>query len=154
MLELQARAIRAKSRKPQELFTGRLTWAVSPTTGRVRVASTLRDIDVAENQQGNHEEDEEEEISSEAFFSVKSCFSCCSVELGSSFCTELKDYDWGRTLPSIWEEFRGCQGWPFGLCHRAVVLLPPLPNSPSDSWTWHKKNLATKATATTVRTVN
>ncbi|KAG6532350.1 uncharacterized protein LOC121975356 [Zingiber officinale] len=152
MLELQARAIRAKWRKPQELFTGRLTWAVSPTTGRVCVASTIRDI-------GNHEEDkeEEEEIGSEAFFSVKSCFSCCSVELGASFCTELKDYEyWGRKLPSIWEEFKGCQGWPFGLCRRAVVVLPPLPDSPSDSWTWHKKNLqATKTPAyTAVRTMN
>ncbi|XP_074560201.1 uncharacterized protein LOC141816291 [Curcuma longa] len=158
MLELQARAIRAKWRKPQELFTGRLTWGVSPTTGRVRVASPLRDIDdVAEDRQGNHEEDkEEEEIGSEAFFSVKSSFSCCSAELGSSFCTELKDYEnWGRKLPSIWEEFRGCQGWPFGLYRRTMVLLPPLPDSPSDSWTWHKKNLqTTKTTATAVRTVN
>ncbi|CAM8883503.1 unnamed protein product [Rhodiola kirilowii] len=56
--------------------------------------------------------------------------------------------DGNKDVAELWkkqvmllEELLGCEGWPFGLL-RKVVLLPPLPSSPSDSWSWtkpHKK---------------
>nr|GMD89012.1 uncharacterized protein LOC109170639 [Ipomoea batatas] len=69
----------------------------------------------------------------EAFFSAKttSCLSRCS-SLGR---IEFPEY---RRRSSIILEFSHCEGWPFGLCRKAV-LLPPLPKSPSDSWLWRNK---------------
>ncbi|KAK7310863.1 hypothetical protein RJT34_08630 [Clitoria ternatea] len=100
--------------------------------------------------EGDHEElDEKEE-----FLSVKSCFSRCSSSLsGEAFysvktnlsrCSSLKELDlskyWKR---SVIEEFCHCEGWPFGLCRKAV-LLPPLPKSPSESWLSRKIQSSTK----------
>ncbi|KAG5033936.1 hypothetical protein AAZX31_04G037100 [Glycine max] len=87
---------------------------------------------------------DEESGEGEEFLSVKSCFSRCSsspsgeafysVKTNLSRCSSLNELDlskyWRR---SVIQEFCHCQGWPFGLCRRAV-LLPPLPMSPSESW--------------------
>ncbi|XP_047336527.1 uncharacterized protein LOC124940090 [Impatiens glandulifera] len=35
----------------------------------------------------------------------------------------------------IIKEIIQCEGWPFGLCRKAL-LLPPLPKSPAESWKW------------------
>lgn len=133
ILEIQSRAMKAMSRPREFLFSGKLAWAMSPTTGRVHMTPMRKTDGEEEGDCGGYEEDDDDE--SEAFFSVKSCFSCCSTD-GS---TELKEISAG----SILEEFRHCEGWPFGLCRRAVVL-PPLPRSPLDSWTWHKRNLVSR----------
>ncbi|CAD5181229.1 unnamed protein product [Musa acuminata subsp. malaccensis] len=133
ILEIQSRAMKAKSRPREFLFSAKLAWATSPTTGRVHMTPMRKTDGEEEGDCGGYEEDDDDE--SEAFFSVKSRFSCCSTD-GS---TELKEIRAG----SILEEFRHCEGWPFGLCLRAVVL-PPLPSSPSDSWMWHKRNLVSR----------
>nr|GME11363.1 uncharacterized protein LOC109149590 [Ipomoea batatas] len=94
---------------------------------------------------GNNGEEREE------FVSVGSHFSHCSssstgsmeafVSAKTSFsrCSSLSRID----FPDLWRrgsnivQFSQCEGWPFGLCRRAL-LLPPLPKSPSDSWKWRK----------------
>ncbi|KAJ8438994.1 hypothetical protein Cgig2_012990 [Carnegiea gigantea] len=80
---------------------------------------------------------------SEAFFSVKTNFSHCSSVKDMDL-HESKWWAWEGFLDSseirrraIIQEFCHCEGWPFGLC-RKVLLLPPLPKSPSESWTWCK----------------
>jgi len=80
---------------------------------------------------------------SDAFFSVKTNFSHCSSVKDMDL-HESKCWAWEGFLDSseirrraIIQEFCHCEGWPFGLC-RKVLLLPPLPKSPSESWTWCK----------------
>lgn len=92
----------------------------------------------------------------EDFLSVGSCFSRCSsaTNMGaflsvmtnlsrcsSLSCVECLDLQSRR---SIIEEFWHCEGWPFGLCRKAL-LLPPLPKSPSESWSWRKSKSARMA---------
>ncbi|CAL9217957.1 unnamed protein product [Arabidopsis halleri] len=43
---------------------------------------------------------------------------------------------------SVIQEFCHCQGWPFGLGRKAA-LLPPLPKSPAESWSWRKPTRVT-----------
>lgn len=87
---------------------------------------------------------DEESGEGEEFLSVKSCFSRCSsspsgeafysVKTNLSRCSSLNELDLSKyRRPSVIQEFCHCEGWPFGLCRRAV-LLPPLPKSPSESW--------------------
>jgi hypothetical protein len=100
-------------------------------------------------------EDLDDEDEYEDFVTVGSCFSCCSsalsreayhsVKTNFSRSSSLNGLDfqefWRR---SIIQELCHCQGWPFGLCRRAV-LLPPLPKSPSESWSWRKGTRITKS---------
>ncbi|XP_027333205.1 uncharacterized protein LOC113848043 [Abrus precatorius] len=98
---------------------------------------------------GDGEQDEREE-----FLSVKSCLSRCSssgeafysVKTNLSRCSSMNELDitefWRR---SMIQEFCHCEGWPFGLCRKAV-LLPPLPKSPSESWLSRKIQRSTKVT--------
>ncbi|KAJ8766644.1 hypothetical protein K2173_001164 [Erythroxylum novogranatense] len=93
-----------------------------------------------------NEEDESEDNERDEFF--WSYFSCCSSTLGRetfisvktnfSYCFSDKGLEF-RECPrrSIILEFFYCEGWPFGMCKK-VVLLSPLPKSPSQSWSWHK----------------
>ncbi|KAH7523604.1 hypothetical protein FEM48_Zijuj06G0029500 [Ziziphus jujuba var. spinosa] len=67
--------------------------------------------------------------SRDAFLSVKTSFSRTPSLNGLEF------IDFQRR--SIIQELCHCEGWPFGLCRKAV-LLPPLPKSPSESWSWSK----------------
>ncbi|XP_020576384.1 uncharacterized protein LOC110021981 [Phalaenopsis equestris] len=85
---------------------------------------------------GKYEGDDDKE----KFCSVRSCFSRCSIGDEDCFLS-------GRTeeaLATLSEEWFGeCEGWPFGLWRRRKILSwPPLPKSPADSWTWHKRNLS------------
>lgn len=103
-------------------------------------------------QRGEDLDDEDED---EDFVTVGSCFSCCSsalsreayhsVKTNFSRSSSLNGLDfqefWRR---SIIQELCHCQGWPFGLCRKAV-LLPPLPKSPSESWSWRKGARITKS---------
>ncbi|KAL4583595.1 hypothetical protein LXL04_008173 [Taraxacum kok-saghyz] len=67
----------------------------------------------------------------EAFMSVKKNLSRCSSMGSIDFPAPF------RRRRSIMRELRHCEGWPFGLCRKAL-LVPPLPKSPSESWMWHK----------------
>lgn len=114
------------------------SWVYSPATRELYVTQKMAPN---EKEGGNEEHEENEE-----FLSVKSCFSCnsflsangetfYSVKTNLSRCSslnevvDLSEY-WRR---SIIQEFCHCEGWPFGLCRKAV-LLPPLPKSPTESW--------------------
>ncbi|RDX76069.1 hypothetical protein CR513_43975, partial [Mucuna pruriens] len=98
---------------------------------------------------------DEEDDEREEFLSVKSCLSCCSsssvsgeafysVKTNLSRCSSMNEVDisecWRR---SIIQQFCHCEGWPFGLCRKAV-FLPPLPKSPSESWLSRKIQRSTK----------
>ena len=100
------------------------------------------------------EDSDQEDKGREEFMSVGSCFSCRSSAVTvegiysvktnfsrSSSLDELDFPDFGK--PSIFQEFCHCEGWPFGLCRKAV-LLPPLPKSPSDSWLLRKTQQSNK----------
>ncbi|KAG8377638.1 hypothetical protein BUALT_Bualt08G0053800 [Buddleja alternifolia] len=82
------------------------------------------------------------------FYSADSRLSRCSSAMSfdefvsvktrcsrSSSLNKIDFLDFGRR--SVILEFIHCEGWPFGLCRKAL-LLPPLPKSPSDSWSWRK----------------
>lgn len=114
----------------------------SPRTGEL--FATPKELQQREDDDDDEEDDEEREdyfsvrsylsrassvASREAFLSVKTNFSRSSSLSGIDF------YEFRR--PSIIEELCHCEGWPFGLCRRAM-LLPPLPKSPSESWSWRK----------------
>ncbi|XP_057720946.1 uncharacterized protein LOC130935277 [Arachis stenosperma] len=108
-------------------------------------------ITTKEKKEGGNEEEHDDQR--EEFCSVKSCFSCCSSSNAAAvsdeaFCSVKTNLSrcnssineavelfpppeyWRR---SIIRELCHCEGWPFGLCRKAV-LLPPLPKSPSESW--------------------
>ncbi|CAI0558195.1 unnamed protein product [Linum tenue] len=99
----------------------------------------------AEKQEDGEVENEED------FYTVGSCLSRCSSSLskgGEEFfsvktnlsrCSSLSQVEFSsfHRRGSILQELCHCEGWPFGLCRKAV-LLPPLPKSPSESWLWQK----------------
>ncbi|KAK1313507.1 hypothetical protein QJS10_CPA06g02377 [Acorus calamus] len=90
--------------------------------------------------EGDNDNDDDDDDGEEAedFFSVRSHL--------SSFPSERRfvgDVEESSRKLSVIEEFQNCEGWPFGLCRRAV-LLPPLPSSPSDSWTWRRRTRTMK----------
>ncbi|EOA37700.1 hypothetical protein CARUB_v10012412mg [Capsella rubella] len=97
------------------------------------------------------------------FCSVRSSFSeCCMSDL------DIEDYMTAKTEFSKNSSFKGlelenqwkmhyvneirkgsviqelchCQGWPFGLGRKAA-MLPPLPKSPAESWSWRKPTRVT-----------
>ncbi|KAL9247612.1 hypothetical protein vseg_021027 [Gypsophila vaccaria] len=78
----------------------------------------------------------------EVFYSVRANFSCCSslkdpgLAESKWWTAEVLDSAELRRRAII-QEFCHCKGWPFGLC-RKTLLLPPLPKSPSESWSWCK----------------
>ncbi|KAI3938139.1 hypothetical protein MKW98_018695 [Papaver atlanticum] len=111
------------------------------------------------NQISSPQTEEEEDEEKETYFSAGSCFSRCSSASGevlsqcsygsrevffsprscSSRCSSKKVtefFDVNERFSKTKEPCH-CEGWPFGLCRKAM-LLPPLPNSPSESWSWRK----------------
>ncbi|KAJ9166208.1 hypothetical protein P3X46_020990 [Hevea brasiliensis] len=142
---IRSRALE-KSRQRSFVLTDSFSWVFSPRTGELFLAPKI----FQEKDENDEKEDEGEE-----FLSVASCFSCCSSALSkeaflsvktnfsrcSSF-SELLDFqDFPRS--SILQELCHCEGWPFGL-YRKAVLLPPLPKSPSESWSWRKRSRIVK----------
>jgi len=127
ILEIRSRAMKAKTKAKGYLFADSLHWVLSPTSGKLLIAPKEERIDVGGEDDGGGDDDQ-----SEVFHSVKSCFSRCSREKEIDYLSHL----WTR---SVWHEFAHCEGWPFGLYKKALAL-PPLPSSPSDSWTWRKRN--------------
>ncbi|XP_021284985.1 uncharacterized protein LOC110417102 isoform X2 [Herrania umbratica] len=143
--EIRSRAMEKMKRRPS-LIAENISWVFSPSTGELYITSKH-----AKRRDKDNEDEEREE-----FFSVGSCFSLCSsavsreaflsAKTNFSRCSSLNKVDfpdfWKFDLQdfrrrSIIQEFCHCEGWPFGLCRKAV-LLPPLPKSPSESWSWRK----------------
>ncbi|KAI3460248.1 hypothetical protein Pfo_016911 [Paulownia fortunei] len=127
----------SKSRRKSSIGIDSFCWAVSPAAGDSVVAPK------AVRRDGSGGEDGEEFLSAGsrlsrcssatsfgAFVSAKTCFSRCSS------LNRIDFHDFGKRR-SIILEFIHCEGWPFGLCRKAL-LLPPLPKSPADSWSWRK----------------
>ncbi|KAK1264141.1 hypothetical protein QJS04_geneDACA021722 [Acorus gramineus] len=125
--EIRNRAMKAKLRTRGSSTMESLCWVLS---------SVLPIEEQNRGGEGDNDDDDDEEA--EDFFSVRSHL--------SSFPSESKfvgDAEESSRKQSVIEEFRNCEGWPFGLCRRAV-LLPPLPSSPSDSWTWRRRTRTMK----------
>ncbi|RWR92531.1 hypothetical protein CKAN_02174500 [Cinnamomum micranthum f. kanehirae] len=126
VLAVRTRTMRAKLRRKDSMRSNSFRWVFSPATGEVFITT-----------KGRGEEEEEfddckEEDGHESFFSARSHFShSCSSLTGIDYYQQVR-----RRL--ILEELAQCEGWPFGLCRKAL-LLPPLPRSPSESWTWCSK---------------
>ncbi|KAI3785493.1 hypothetical protein L1987_44612 [Smallanthus sonchifolius] len=76
-------------------------------------------------------------LTAEAYMSVKTNLSRCSSM--SSFEFPM----FRRRRRSMFLELCHCEGWPFGLCRKAL-LVPPLPKSPSESWMWRKSTRLVK----------
>ncbi|PSR99755.1 Glucose-induced degradation protein like [Actinidia chinensis var. chinensis] len=152
--EIRSRAMEAKTRR-KSFTMDSFSWIFSPTTAELFITPK----GMLQNEEINREERED-------FFSVGSCFSCClsersteaflSVKTTFSRCSSLSGLDCRDFQPflvqefwhgldirdlrrrSMIQEFCHCEGWPFGLGRKAL-LLPPLPKSPSDSWSWRKR---------------
>ncbi|XP_058089065.1 uncharacterized protein LOC131235946 [Magnolia sinica] len=120
ILAVRSGAMKAKLRRKGSLTMESLCWVLSPATGELFIAP-----------KGGKDEDHEEEDEDEAFFSVKSCFSHSSSASGVE-CKHVRSR-------SVLEEFCYLEGWPFGL-YRKMMMLPPLPLSPSESWSWYRGN--------------
>ncbi|XVF64011.1 hypothetical protein PTKIN_Ptkin09bG0133000 [Pterospermum kingtungense] len=143
--EIRSRAMEKLKRRPSFIAES-FSWVLSPSTGELYITSKY-----GKRRDNDHEDDEREEffsvgsclslrsgaVSREAFLSAKTNFSRCSslnkVDLPDIWKFDLQDL----RRRSIIQEFCHCEGWPFGLCRKAV-LLPPLPKSPSESWSWRK----------------
>ncbi|KAK8601231.1 hypothetical protein V6N13_059044 [Hibiscus sabdariffa] len=141
--EIRSRATEKMKRRPS-LMAESFSWVLYPSTGELYISSS------------KHGQRREDEIEEEEFFSVGSCFSLCSSGASrEAFMSAKSNFSRSSSLnkidfPEIWKldledfrrrsiirEFCHCEGWPFGLCRKAV-LLPPLPKSPSESWSWRK----------------
>ncbi|PRQ27639.1 hypothetical protein RchiOBHm_Chr6g0307431 [Rosa chinensis] len=149
---IRSRAMEKLKRKPSGLsLTDSFSWVYSTKTG---------ELFITQNGVQKKEECEDEEADeTEEFLTVASCFSCCSssaaaskdvflsVKTSLSRCSSLDGFEFNfndfQKRQSIIQQLCHCEGWPFGLCRKAV-LLPPLPKSPSESWTW-RKGIATKS---------
>ncbi|RDX67405.1 hypothetical protein CR513_53719, partial [Mucuna pruriens] len=124
-----------KQKQKASMSRHSFSWVYSPATKEIYVAA-------------------QEVEEGEEFLSVKSCFSRCSsspsgeafysVKTNLSRCSSLNNLDLSKHWRlSVIQDLCHCQGWPFGLCRRAL-LLPPLPKSPSDSWLSRKMQPTTK----------
>ncbi|KAJ8541078.1 hypothetical protein K7X08_001894 [Anisodus acutangulus] len=136
----------SKCRKKAAISSEKFNWTFSPTAGNLFISEKLM-------QQKEDSEDEEKE-EREDFLSVGTRLSRCSSAISceafatakttlsrSSSLNRIEFLDFPRR--SVIKEFSHCEGWPFGLSHK-VLLLPPLPKSPSDSWSWRKSGRVIK----------
>ncbi|XP_057424458.1 uncharacterized protein LOC130718038 [Lotus japonicus] len=151
---VRSRAMEKQKQKPSPFRDG-FSLVYSPATREFYVTKKMAP---QASEGGDEEQDQsaggdEEQDQSEEFLSVKSCFSCCSsreafysVKTNLSISSSMNELDFsGYWKRSIIQELCHCQGWPFGLCRKAL-LLPPLPKSPSESWLSSKIQPSTKVT--------
>lgn len=83
------------------------------------------------------------DLSIEGYMTAKTEFSRCSSLKGAELENQWKLYYANEIRKrSVIQELCHCQGWPFGLGRKAA-LLPPLPKSPAESWSWRKPNRVT-----------
>lgn len=127
--ELRSRAMRASSKPNKHFYSADLTLSFFPPP--------LENTD--KQQEFQDATDNEDE--SEAFFSVKSNFSHCFSQGATASWDGNKD---ATAYQSVLDELKHLEGWPFGLCRRPLVLLP-LPNTPADSWMWHRRKSEAKS---------
>ncbi|XP_023546794.1 uncharacterized protein LOC111805793 [Cucurbita pepo subsp. pepo] len=136
--EIRSRAMEKLRRKTN--LSDSFSWVFSPATKELYITSMeIEKIDEPGNEDNTGDEFYSVQsfltcssaATKEAFFSVEANFSRCSSLNGLNFLDE----DLKRR--TILQELFHCEGWPFGLCRKAV-LLPPLPKSPSESWLWSK----------------
>ncbi|XP_043713655.1 uncharacterized protein LOC122662154 [Telopea speciosissima] len=140
ILEIQSGAMEAKLRRVSNSDSQR--WVLLQGMEEFLFTSSK---EVVKEVEDNKHEDKEVE----SFYSVGSCFSRCSsasrdvfFSVGSrlSRCSSMNGIDFGDDKRrSIIQELCHCEGWPFGLGRKAL-LLPPLPRCPSESWLWRKGN--------------
>ncbi|GLT92246.1 hypothetical protein SLE2022_100930 [Rubroshorea leprosula] len=149
--EIRSKAMEKMKRRSSIKADSFSSWVFSPSTGEIYLTSKQR----AEQQDGEDDEGEE-------YFSAGSCLSRCSSAVSreafrsaktnfsrSSSLSRLDSVNSWKFDPedsrrrAIIQEFCQCEGWPFGLC-RKLMLLPPLPKSPSDPWFWRKGCRITK----------
>ncbi|XP_010461542.1 PREDICTED: uncharacterized protein LOC104742257 [Camelina sativa] len=137
VFEIRSRAME-KLRKKSRIGMERLTY--QPT----------KECDI-EKEEGNE------------FCSVRSSFSeCCMSDLSiEGYLTAKTEFSKNSSLKglelenqwkmhyvneirkgSVIQELCHCQGWPFGLGRKAA-MLPPLPKSPAESWSWRKPTRVT-----------
>lgn len=148
--EMRNRQMKKRSRcsvdspTPAMSSTCTCTWSYTPLDPRTvleKVSSPMKCVVVEEEaaDDGGHFDADDE---SEAFFSVNSFFTR-STSRAATVASSAGGMDPPPPpllrSPETWEGFQDCEGWPFGLCRRsAVLLLPPLPSTPADSWKWRK----------------
>ncbi|XP_030537906.2 uncharacterized protein LOC115746325 isoform X1 [Rhodamnia argentea] len=133
--EIRSRAMEKRRRKVN-FTTESFSFVFSPA---------MDELSFTHRQDADHDEHDKEE-----FLTVRSCFTCCSSAATASrdeFMTVRTDFSRCSSLNemmlqemrrrSIIQEFCNCEGWPFGLC-RKLLLLPPLPKSPAESWSWRR----------------
>ncbi|KAE8714401.1 hypothetical protein F3Y22_tig00110198pilonHSYRG00307 [Hibiscus syriacus] len=140
--EIRSRAMEKMKRRPSQISES-LSWVLSPSTNELYITSK-------QGKRGDEDDKEDE------FFSIGSCFSLnSSAASKEAFVSAKRDFSRCSSLnkidfPEIWKldlqdfgrrsiihELCHCEGWPFGLCKK-TVLLPPLPKSPAESWSWRK----------------
>ncbi|XVF39967.1 hypothetical protein PTKIN_Ptkin01aG0075400 [Pterospermum kingtungense] len=115
--EIRSKAMEKMKRRPSVMAES-FSWVVSPSTGELYITS--------KQAKPRDKDDEHDEL-----FPVETCFSFCSSAV-SKEAFLLAKTDCSSLNKTDFQDLR-----PFGLC-RKVVLLPPLPKSPSEPWTWRK----------------
>ncbi|KAK6792799.1 hypothetical protein RDI58_011880 [Solanum bulbocastanum] len=130
----------SKRRKKAAISSEKFNWTLSTTAGDLFISEKLM-------QQKEKSEDEEDKDEREDFLSVGTHLSRCSSAISyEAFATAKTTFSRSSSLNriefqdiprSVIKEFSHCEGWPFGLS-RKMLLLPPLPKSPADSWSWRK----------------
>ncbi|XP_073047481.1 uncharacterized protein [Primulina eburnea] len=124
----------SKCKRKSAVGLDNIYWAVSPRT-----------LQIHGNNNGGVGGGED---TVDEFYSIESRLSPCSS--ATSFETFVSVRKWLSRSSSLNQtnlcdfgdrsmimEFCHYEGWPFGLCRKAM-LLPPLPKSPADSWSWRK----------------
>ncbi|CAI9113608.1 OLC1v1014241C1 [Oldenlandia corymbosa var. corymbosa] len=144
--EVISKYMESKTRFTVESFS----WALSPETRELfitpkPVQQKSNEIEDLSMQQKSNEI----ETIDDDFLSARSQLSrCSSVTSIGPFSSARTAFSRSSSLSRIdfqdvqrrrlmMQELSHCQGWPFGLCKKAL-LLPPLPKSPADSWLWRK----------------
>ncbi|KAK4434451.1 hypothetical protein Salat_0607900 [Sesamum alatum] len=129
-----------KKRKSSNIATGSSKWALPDRPPGVSIA------------RNNGGEDREEyytarsrlpRCSSDRSFDAFDVASAMTGLSRSSSVDRLDFQDVGTGRRAIIKDLVHCEGWPFGLCRKAL-LLPPLPKSPADSWSWTKSGKMVK----------
>ena len=127
------------------------SWVFSPATKELYITS----MEIEKMGESRNEDNTGDE-----FYSVQSFLTCCSsAATKEAFFSVEANFSRGSSLNGLdfvdedikrhtaLQELCHCEGWPFGLCRKAL-FLPPLPKSPSESWSWSKWNKGTKVVKT------
>ncbi|KAL9255282.1 hypothetical protein AKJ16_DCAP23583 [Drosera capensis] len=136
---IRARVVDTEYKHETSQVTDRYSSVFNPSVIELHVAASR-----GEKATNNKDDDEDEFLTArssatncssaadtEAFFSVKTMFSCSDVNPVKA------EYLAEPHRRSVMQEFSHCEGWPFGLC-RKTLMNPPLPNPPSAPWSWYK----------------